>query len=75
MAVIVLRRTHPELPRPYRTLGYPWIPLAFSWVALLFCLNIGYRRPTETLMGIVLLAIGLPLYRFFRHDSGENREL
>ncbi len=75
LSVIVLRRTHPDLPRPYRTLGYPWVPLAFSIVALLFCLNIGYRRPTETLMGIVLLALGLPLYRFFTRYGGENREL
>jgi len=72
MAVILLRRSHPDLPRPYRTLGYPWIPLAFSLVALLFCLNIGYRRPTETLMGLVLLVIGLPLYRFFRHGNDEK---
>lgn len=74
-AVIMLRRTHPELPRPYRTSGYPWVPLAFSAVALLFCLNIGYRRPIETLMGIVLLAIGLPLYRFFANGAGEKKEL
>jgi amino acid transporter len=75
MAVLVLRRIHPDLPRPYRTFGYPWIPLAFSTVALLFCLNIGYRRPTETLMGIVLLAVGLPLYRFFDRNGRVNREL
>lgn len=75
MAVMVLRHSHPELPRPYRTLGYPWIPLVFSGVALLFCLNIGYRRPTETLMGIILLAVGLPLYRFFRRDAQDHREL
>lgn len=75
LSVMVLRRTHPELLRPYRTLGYPWVPLAFSIVALLFCLNIGYRRPTETLMGILLLVLGLPLYRFFTRYGGEDREL
>jgi amino acid transporter len=75
MAVLVLRRTHPDLPRPYKTLGYPWIPLAFSMVALLFCLNIGYRRPSETLMGLILIALGLPLYRFFQRRAGENLAL
>ena len=29
LAVIVLRLREPTLPRPYRTLGYPWVPLAF----------------------------------------------
>ena len=27
-AVIVLRRKRPDLPRPYRTIGYPWVPAA-----------------------------------------------
>ena len=31
-AVIVLRRTRPDVPRPYRTWGYPWVPLVFIGV-------------------------------------------
>src|SRR6185295_11783956 len=29
LAVIQLRRTRPDLPRPYRTWGYPWVPIVF----------------------------------------------
>src|SRR5437588_7947915 len=32
-AVIVLRNKRPDLPRPYRTLGYPWVPAIFVLVA------------------------------------------
>jgi amino acid transporter len=28
-ALVVLRRRHPEAPRPFRVPGYPWVPLAF----------------------------------------------
>jgi amino acid transporter len=62
----VLRSRHPELPRPYLTLGYPWIPLLFAAVAVLFCLSIALRRPAETAFGLVLLAAGLPFYWFWR---------
>jgi APA family basic amino acid/polyamine antiporter len=70
LAVIVLRWRHPDLPRPYLTLGYPWIPLLFALVAVLFCLSIALRRPAETGFGLVLLAAGLPFYFFWRRRLG-----
>lgn len=69
LSVIVLRYRHPELPRPYLTLGYPWVPLLFSLVALLFCISIALRRPTESLMGLVLLLAGLPFYAYWRYRA------
>jgi amino acid transporter len=69
VAVIVLRDTHPDLSRPYLTLGYPWIPLIFALVALLFCISIALRRPTETLFGLVLLAFGVPFYRYWERRN------
>lgn len=66
LAVIVLRRRHPDLPRPYLTLGYPWIPLVFAGVALLFCLSIALRRPAETAFGLGLLLASLPFYYYWR---------
>ncbi len=69
LAVIVLRYRHPDLPRPYLTLGYPWIPLVFALVALLFCISIALRRPAETEFGLVLLAIGLPFYGYWRREK------
>jgi amino acid transporter len=66
IAVIVLRYTHPDLPRPYLTLGYPWIPLIFALVALLFCISIAFRRPAETVFGLTLLLAGLPFYFYWK---------
>jgi amino acid transporter len=69
LSVIVLRYRHPDLPRPYLTLGYPWVPLIFSLVALLFCISIVWRRPMESLFGLVLLALGLPFYLYWQPTS------
>jgi len=71
-AVFVLRRKEPDLPRPYRTLGYPWVPGVFVVVAALFCLNTVISKPEDTLLGLLFLAAGLPFYWFWkRRGLGE----
>jgi basic amino acid/polyamine antiporter, APA family len=61
-AVFVLRRKRPDLSRPYRTLGYPWVPALFVVAALLIELVTLYHSPRESLMGIALILVGLPFY-------------
>jgi basic amino acid/polyamine antiporter, APA family len=65
-AVIVLRIRAPEIPRPYRTLGYPAVPLVFVIVALWLVVNTLVNRPVESVAGLVLIALGLPVYWYFR---------
>jgi APA family basic amino acid/polyamine antiporter len=62
VALFVLRRTQPAAPRPYRTWGYPWVPLVFVAGSGAFVLNTLFERPVESLAGLGLLAIGLPVY-------------
>jgi len=60
--VFVLRRTRPQLERPYRTWGYPVVPLVFL-VAALFLLGNYLVRETASFavdMGIILS--GVPAY-------------
>ena len=68
-AVFVLRRKEPHLPRPYRTLGYPWVPAVFVVVAAVFSLNTLIRQPAEAGLGLLFLLAGLPFYWFWRHRS------
>lgn len=65
-AVIVLRRTRPDHPRPYRTWGYPVVPALFILACLLLIWNTLAERPKESLFGLGLLALGLPAYLWFR---------
>ncbi len=67
-AVFVFRRTRPELPRPYRTWGYPVVPAAFILACLLLIGNTLAERPRESLAGLGLLVIGLPVYLMFRRQ-------
>jgi APA family basic amino acid/polyamine antiporter len=73
-AVIVLRRKRPDLPRPYRVLGYPYLPLMF--IAALVCLILStlVKSPRESFLGLGIIAAGLPLYfHWKRRRARENR--
>jgi basic amino acid/polyamine antiporter, APA family len=65
-SVFVLRFKAPDAPRPYQTLGYPVVPLVFVAVALWLVVNTLVNRPIESLSGLVLIALGLPVYAYFR---------
>ena len=61
-SVIVLRRKHPEWPRPYRTTGYPVTAVVFVLVSSFFVVNTLIESPQSSLMGLGLLLIGVPFY-------------
>jgi APA family basic amino acid/polyamine antiporter len=65
-AVFVLRRKMPDAPRPYKTFGYPVIPIVFVLVAIWLIFNTLFTKPIESVFGLALIAIGLPLYFYYR---------
>ena len=64
-SVFVLRRKEPDLPRPYRTLGYPYVPAAFVVVAIVFVVNTIINSPRDTGLGILFMLAGLPFYYYW----------
>ncbi len=64
-SVIVLRRKLPEMPRPYRVSGYPFVPVLFVIVALFLLISTLLNRPRESMMGLGLMALGIPFYFFW----------
>ncbi|HYZ84881.1 MAG TPA: amino acid permease [Bryobacteraceae bacterium] len=61
-SVLVLRRRRPDMPRPYRTIGYPLVPIFFVIVALTLLFNTLRESPRESGIGLVLIAAGVPFY-------------
>ena len=62
LSVVVLRRTHPEWPRPYRVAGYPYTVIVFVLVSSAFVVNTLVRSPRSSLIGLGLLLLGVPFY-------------
>ncbi|HEV8017606.1 MAG TPA: amino acid permease [Steroidobacteraceae bacterium] len=66
LAVIVLRRRRPLLPRPYRVPGYPLVPLLFALVMVWIVVSALLTATRESVATLVLILLGLPLYPLFR---------
>jgi APA family basic amino acid/polyamine antiporter len=64
--LIVLRRTRPDLPRPYRMTGYPITPILFLLVATWFLLNMMVTRPVPSLAALALIATGVPVFFVYK---------
>ena len=60
--LMVLRRTRPDAPRPYRMWGYPATAVVFIAFSALFLLNMLVKRPIPSLAGLLLIASGVPVY-------------
>jgi len=60
--VMVLRRKRPELPRPYRTWGYPVTPILFILSSVFLTINSLIQTFWNSFIGLALIAIGIPVY-------------
>jgi APA family basic amino acid/polyamine antiporter len=71
-ALFVLRKRRPELPRPYRVWGYPVVPALFVVASLILVVNTLVEKPVESLLGLGLVAAGIPAYLFWRGRAGKE---
>lgn len=78
LGVFVLRRKMPERERPYKVWGYPVVPAIFVLFTLVFLIATlsndiflyatGKSTLINSLLGIFLTSLGIPLYWFFRAE-------
>jgi APA family basic amino acid/polyamine antiporter len=66
LALFRLRRTRPDLPRPVKAFGYPWLPaLYMATVAAILVVLLVYR-PLYTWPGLLIVGLGIPVYAIWR---------
>jgi basic amino acid/polyamine antiporter, APA family len=75
VALFRLRRQEPNMERPYRCWGYPWVPGLFVLGALVLTVNLWWVRPGRSTIGLLLILAGLPLYRYWRERSLTQQSL
>lgn len=71
-AVFILRRTRPDLPRPYRTWGYPVVPILFLLASVGMMVNALWTDPVNTGITFGIILLGLPVYFAWRRWSNRN---
>ena len=68
-AVIIMRRKAAELPRPYRTWGYPVVPVVYIALAVAVILDLAYLAPATAGIGSLLVLTGIPAYLIWRKSA------
>jgi len=61
-SVIMLRMKEPELPRPYKVVGYPFIPIILIIISLLFLIGAVFQDINSSIYALVFLALSYPLF-------------
>ena len=67
--VFVLRRKRPDMPRPYRAIGYPVIPGLYIAAAALVEVLLLLYKPSYTWPGLVIVLLGIPVYCAWRRRA------
>lgn len=60
--LFILRRKFPHIKRPYPVWGYPVTPLVFIIISIVLAFNIFSSYPQQSLIGLGLLSLGIPVY-------------
>lgn len=67
--VFVLRKKMPDEVRPYKVWGYPYLPAIFVVFAFLFLMNSIISDTENAMMGLILIAAGLPFYFYWKYRT------
>jgi APA family basic amino acid/polyamine antiporter len=66
IGLFLLRARRPDLPRPIKAPGYPWLPAIYVVATALICVNLLIQKPLYTWPGLIIVALGVPVYYAWR---------
>jgi basic amino acid/polyamine antiporter, APA family len=69
VGMFLLRWKRPEIPRPYRCTGYPWLPAIYILVGAAWILNTIWKRPMEAFWSSTIVMAGVPGYLYWKWSS------
>jgi APA family basic amino acid/polyamine antiporter len=75
IGMFLLRWRRPDIPRPYRCTGYPWLPAIYVLLGAAWTLNTIITRPTEAFWGTFIVLIGIPFYLYWKRSTRKTAAL
>lgn len=72
LALLRLRRTRPELPRPVKAVGYPVVQLLYMAALAGIVVVLLIRKPEYTVPGLLIVALGFPVYLIWRRMTRQT---
>ena len=71
LGIFKLRRTQPNTERPYKAMGYPLIPILYIILASAVCIILLIYKPNYSWPGLIIVAMGIPVYALFKNKIKE----
>ncbi len=62
IGIFILRKKRPDIERPYKAFGYPFLPFIYVVMGLAFCILLVMFKPEYTWPGLIITLLGVPLY-------------
>lgn len=72
LGIFILRKKRPDMPRPYKAFGYPFLPLLYILMGTSFCVLLIIYKPEFTWPGLIIALSGIPLY-YIAHSGNLNK--
>lgn len=72
-SVFVFRWREPNAERPYKTWGYPIVPGLFVLTTIYLIVTTIYNYPVRSIIGLAIIAAGLPVYFYFSNKNPESK--
>jgi basic amino acid/polyamine antiporter, APA family len=67
--LFVLRRTRPQMERPYKAFGYPVLPVTYMAAAAVIEILLLFYKPNYTWPGLIIVLLGVPVYYLWRRKA------
>lgn len=64
--IFILRKKQPDAERPYKAWGFPLVPIIYIVLAVLFCINLVYSKPQNSLPGLGIVLLGIPIFFYWQ---------
>jgi len=72
--LFVLRVREPLTPRPYKAIGYPVLPALYILLAGAICIDLLLFKTTQVFYGLLIIAIGIPVFEYFKKSGYEGAD-
>jgi len=69
IGLFILRRKRPDMARPYRCTGYPWLPAIYVLIAGAWTINTVLTRPKESIAGMLIMLAGVPGFLYWKWSN------
>jgi APA family basic amino acid/polyamine antiporter len=75
IGIFVLRKTKPNIERPYKAFAYPFLPALYIIMGSVFCVFLVFFKPLYTLWGLGIVLAGIPVYYITIRNQKKNKSV